>query len=98
MHRFSGFTLIDGRGTETLQVPGLIPGSHNMGSRYEMWISRNPSRDYRAVVDPNNTVRESHEDNNQKTGVIVKHLTEQADTNYSCSGLHIAGYPVIEVP
>jgi hypothetical protein len=89
---------IDGRGTETIHVPGLIPGSHNMGQRYEMWISRNPSRDYWAEVDPGNTVRESDEDNNRMTGVIVKHLSGQPDTNYRCAGFSIPGYPVYAVP
>ena len=89
---------IDGRGMESVHVPGLIPGSHNLGHRYEMWISRNPSRDYTAVVDPDNTVREGNEDNNRLTGVIVKHLTSQNDTNYRCAGFPINGYPVYDVP
>jgi hypothetical protein len=89
---------IDNRGTETIHVPGLIPGSHNMGSRYEMWISRNPSRDYWAEVDPDHTVRESNEDNNRETGVIVKHLGSQPDSNYRCTGIQITGYPVYEMP
>ena len=88
---------IDNRGTETIHVPGLIPGSHNMGQRYEMWISRSPNRDYYAEVDPDNNVRESDEGNNKRTGVIVKHLTNHADTNYSCAGFPIPGYPVYEV-
>lgn len=88
---------IDNRGTETIQVPGLIPGSHNMGQRYEMWISRSPSRDYWAEVDPDNTVRESNEGDNKMTGVIVKHLTHHADSNYSCAGFPIPGYPVYEI-
>jgi CARDB len=88
---------IDNRGTETIQVPGLIPGSHNIGHRYEMWISRSPSRDYWAEVDPDNNVRESDEGNNKKTGVIVKHLTNHSDSNYSCAGFPITGYPVYEV-
>jgi len=88
---------IDNRGTETIHVPGLIPGSQNLGHRYEMWISRSPNRDYWAEVDPENNVRESDEDNNKRTGVIVKHLTNHADTNYSCAGFPIQGYPVYEV-
>jgi len=46
---------------------------------------------------PANENSANDEDNNRMTGVIVKHLTDQADTPHSCTGFPIPGYPVYEV-
>ncbi len=87
------------KGTETLDVPGLIPGSHNGGgSDHYMWLL---SQDLwaNAVVDPDNIVDERVEINNSNYSKIKLRYTNPGESDYTCDidRLAAAGYVVYEV-
>lgn len=62
---------IEGKGSQTVSVPLLVPGDSHRVGRNVTWGAQGPDKDFYIEADSGNVIEERREDNNKVVGVIV---------------------------